>query len=154
MLTDEEQVELWRAVRARGRRARSSPAPAPTTPRHTVDAVPRGRPPPASTACWSVTPYYNRPSQAGIEAHFRAVAAATELPVMLYDIPVRTGRKIDTEVLVRLAHEVPNDRRRSRTPPATRPRRPGSSPAPPTASRSTAATTPSPCRCSPSARSA
>ena len=56
----------------------------------------------------SVTPYYNRPSQAGIEAHFRAVAAATELPVLIYDIPVRTGRKVTTEVLARLAREVPN----------------------------------------------
>ncbi len=56
----------------------------------------------------SVTPYYNRPSQAGIEAHFRAVAAATELPVVIYDIPVRTGRKVATETLVRLAREVPN----------------------------------------------
>lgn len=56
----------------------------------------------------SVTPYYNRPSQAGIEAHFRAVAAATELPVILYDIPVRTGRKIDNAVLTRLARDVPN----------------------------------------------
>ena len=55
-----------------------------------------------------VTPYYNRPSQAGIEAHFRAVAAATELPVILYDIPVRTGRKVGSELLLRLAHEVPN----------------------------------------------
>ena len=55
-----------------------------------------------------VTPYYNRPSQQGLEAHFRAVAAATELPVVLYDIPVRTGRKISTELLVRLVHEVPN----------------------------------------------
>lgn len=56
----------------------------------------------------SVTPYYNRPSQAGIEGHFRAVAAATELPVLIYDIPVRTGRKVTTEVLARLAREVPN----------------------------------------------
>ena len=56
----------------------------------------------------AVTPYYNRPSQAGIEAHFRAVAEATDLPVMLYDIPVRSGRKIAHEVLVRLAREVPN----------------------------------------------
>jgi 4-hydroxy-tetrahydrodipicolinate synthase len=55
-----------------------------------------------------VTPYYNRPSQAGIEAHFRAVAAATDLPVLLYDIPVRAGRKIATEVMWRLAEEVPN----------------------------------------------
>ena len=50
-----------------------------------------------------VTPYYNRPSQAGIEAHFRTVAAATDRPVILYDIPVRTGRKIETETLLRLS---------------------------------------------------
>jgi 4-hydroxy-tetrahydrodipicolinate synthase len=56
----------------------------------------------------AVGPYYNRPSQAGIEAHLRAIAAATELPVVIYDIPVRTGRKIATSTLVRLAHEVPN----------------------------------------------
>jgi len=56
----------------------------------------------------SVTPYYNRPSQAGLEAHFRAVAAATELPVVIYDIPGRTGRKVDTETILRLAHDVAN----------------------------------------------
>jgi 4-hydroxy-tetrahydrodipicolinate synthase len=55
-----------------------------------------------------VCPYYNRPSQAGIEAHFRAIAAATDLPVVLYDIPVRTGRKIDTTTIVRLAGDVHN----------------------------------------------
>ncbi len=52
--------------------------------------------------------YYNRPSQAGLAAHFRACAAATYLPVVLYDIPVRTGRKIATETMAALAHEVPN----------------------------------------------
>jgi 4-hydroxy-tetrahydrodipicolinate synthase len=51
----------------------------------------------------SVTPYYNRPSQLGLVNHFRAVADATDLPVMLYDIPGRTGRKIDTENLLALA---------------------------------------------------
>lgn len=55
-----------------------------------------------------VTPYYNRPNQASLNAHFRAVAAATEVPVILYDIPVRTGRKIDTEVILELAQDVPN----------------------------------------------
>ena len=55
-----------------------------------------------------VTPYYNRPSPAGIAAHFEAVAAATDLPVLLYDIPVRTGRRVGTELLARLGTEVPN----------------------------------------------
>ena len=55
-----------------------------------------------------VGPYYSRPSQAGIEAHFRAIADTTHLPVIVYDIPVRTGRKIAGEVLVRLANEVDN----------------------------------------------
>ena len=55
----------------------------------------------------AVTPYYNRPSQAGLEAHFRQVAAACNLPVILYDIPGRTGRKIDTATILRLAEDVP-----------------------------------------------
>jgi len=50
-----------------------------------------------------VTPYYNKPPQAGIEAHFRAIADATELPVMLYDIPGRTGVPIESDTIVRLA---------------------------------------------------
>ena len=56
----------------------------------------------------AVTPYYNRPSQAGIEGHMRAVCAATTLPVVLYDIPVRTGRKMSTPLLLKLAREVSN----------------------------------------------
>lgn len=55
-----------------------------------------------------VCPYYNRPSQAGIAAHFAAVAGATDLPVMVYDIPVRTGRKIATPTILELAREVAN----------------------------------------------
>ena len=56
----------------------------------------------------SVTPYYNRPPQSGLTAHFSRIAAATELPVMLYDIPVRSGKKIETETLLELAHTVSN----------------------------------------------
>ena len=50
-----------------------------------------------------VTPYYSLPPQDAIEAHMKAVASATDLPCILYDIPHRTGRPIETETLLRLA---------------------------------------------------
>ena len=56
----------------------------------------------------SLCPFYSRPSQSGIEAHFRAIAEACDLPQIIYDIPKRTGRKVSTELLVRLAHDVSN----------------------------------------------
>jgi 4-hydroxy-tetrahydrodipicolinate synthase len=105
-LTESEELVLFRTVRD----AVSVPVIAGAGSNSTASAVEQTKR--ASElgvdAILSVTPYYNRPSQAGLEAHFRAVAAATELPVVLYDIPGRTGRKIDTDTLLRLAHEVPN----------------------------------------------
>ncbi len=56
----------------------------------------------------TLCPFYNRPSQAGIEAHFRAIAEACALPQIIYDIPKRTGRKVETDLLVHLAHDVSN----------------------------------------------
>ncbi|MCP9946264.1 4-hydroxy-tetrahydrodipicolinate synthase [Streptomyces somaliensis] len=50
-----------------------------------------------------VPPYYSRPPQAAVEAHFRRVADATGLPVMLYDIPGRTGTRIEPDTVLRLA---------------------------------------------------
>ena len=64
---------------------------------------------PGSSPCARTTTGRRRP---GIEAHLRAIAAATELPVVVYDIPIRTGRKIATDVLVRLANEVAQRPRR------------------------------------------
>lgn len=55
-----------------------------------------------------VAPYYNRPPQSGIYAHIRAVAESSNLPVVVYDIPVRTGRKIATATLLQLARDVSN----------------------------------------------
>lgn len=56
----------------------------------------------------SVTGYYNRPSQRGLDGHFRAVAACTDLPIMLYNIPARTANEIAPETLLTLATEVEN----------------------------------------------
>lgn len=49
-----------------------------------------------------VTPYYNKPPQSGVAAHFRAIADATDLPVMMYDIPHRTGIPIESDTIVSL----------------------------------------------------
>lgn len=105
-LTDDEQVEVWRVVRA----AVDVPIIAGSGTNDTRHAAELTAQADAAgmDAVLIVTPYYNRPSQAGLEAHFRHVAAATRLPVMLYDIPIRTGRKISTEVMLRLVREVPN----------------------------------------------
>jgi 4-hydroxy-tetrahydrodipicolinate synthase len=54
-------------------------------------------------ALMAVAPYYNRPPQEGLIAHFHAIADATELPLLTYDIPKRTGVAIETETLVRIA---------------------------------------------------
>lgn len=56
----------------------------------------------------AVGPYYNRPPQSGLEGHITAMANATTLPVVVYDIPARTGRKISTQTLAKLANTVPN----------------------------------------------
>jgi 4-hydroxy-tetrahydrodipicolinate synthase len=50
-----------------------------------------------------VTPYYSKPPQAGILAHFRTIADATDLPIVVYDIPARTGTAIETDTMIALA---------------------------------------------------
>lgn len=55
-----------------------------------------------------VAPYYNKPSQEGLFHHFKAIAEATKLPVMIYNIPGRTSILIDPKTTIRLANEVPN----------------------------------------------
>lgn len=56
----------------------------------------------------SVTPYYNKPTQKGLELHFRAVAAQSPLPLIIYNVPGRTGVNMSAETTLKLAHEVPN----------------------------------------------
>lgn len=106
VLNDAERMDLWRAV-----------AEAVTVPviagagtndtRHSIELA-RAAGEAGADAVLAVTPYYNRPSQAGIFDHFSAVAGATHLPVILYDIPVRTGRRIAPDTMLRLAAEVTN----------------------------------------------
>ena len=59
-------------------------------------------------AILSVAPYYNRPTQAGLYAHFKEVAAATKLPIVLYNVPSRTGCNILPETVCKLAHDCKN----------------------------------------------
>lgn len=56
----------------------------------------------------SVCPYYNRPSQEGLYQHFKAIAGATKLPVVLYNVPGRTGVNLKAETTVRLARDCDN----------------------------------------------
>lgn len=61
-----------------------------------------------ATAILSAAPYYNKPSQEGLYLHYRAIAEAAALPVILYNVPARTGRNLEARTTLRLAHEVPN----------------------------------------------
>jgi 4-hydroxy-tetrahydrodipicolinate synthase len=105
-LTEGEKLDLWRAVSE----AVTIPVVAGTGSNDTAETVDltRRAGDTGAAGVLVVGPYYNRPPQAGIEAHLRAVAAATTLPVMVYDVPSRTGRRIAHDVLVRVATDVPN----------------------------------------------
>jgi 4-hydroxy-tetrahydrodipicolinate synthase len=59
-------------------------------------------------AVLSVVPYYNKPSQEGLYQHFKALATATEMPIILYNVPSRTGTNLAANTTLRLAHEFGN----------------------------------------------
>lgn len=61
-----------------------------------------------AAAVLSAAPYYNKPSQEGIFQHYKAVAEASPKPVILYNVPGRTGRNMSAATTIRLAHEVAN----------------------------------------------
>jgi len=100
---DEEKVELIKAVVAAvGNRARVIAGAGNNDTLHSVELAKQA----ANAGAHGllvVTPYYNKPPQAGVLAHFKAVADATELPVMVYDIPGRAGIAIETPTLIELA---------------------------------------------------
>ncbi|MCQ9165611.1 MULTISPECIES: 4-hydroxy-tetrahydrodipicolinate synthase [unclassified Arthrobacter] len=102
-LTDEENLGMFQAVLdAVGDRARVIAGTGTNDTRHSISLSRRA----AALGVHGlliVTPYYNKPSQAGIQAHFTAIADSTDLPVMLYDIPGRAGVPIATETIIKLA---------------------------------------------------
>ncbi|MBP2702806.1 4-hydroxy-tetrahydrodipicolinate synthase [Microbispora sp. RL4-1S] len=101
--TDEEKERILRAVlEAVGDRAVVIAGAGTYDTRHSVELA-RTAERAGAHALLVVCPYYNRPPQEGVLRHFTAVADATGLPVMLYDIPVRTGVPIAADTLLRLA---------------------------------------------------
>jgi 4-hydroxy-tetrahydrodipicolinate synthase len=101
--SDSEQEALLRAViEAVGGRATVVAGVGTNDTRHTIELAAVAEKAGAD-ALLVVTPYYSKPPQSGLLAHFRAVADATGLPVMLYDIPGRSGVPIQVETMLRLA---------------------------------------------------
>ncbi|HUR73729.1 MAG TPA: 4-hydroxy-tetrahydrodipicolinate synthase [Sporichthya sp.] len=101
--TDAEKEQLLRAVvEAVGDRASVVAGVGTNDTRHTIELA-RQAEKAGAGGLLVVTPYYNKPPQAGLAAHFSAVADATGLPVILYDIPARSGVPIATDTLLRLA---------------------------------------------------
>jgi 4-hydroxy-tetrahydrodipicolinate synthase len=101
--TDDEKGRLVRAVlEAVGDRAQVVAGVGTNDTRHTIELA-RQAEAAGAHGLLVVTPYYSKPPQAGLHRHFTAVADATALPVMVYDIPARTGVPVQTETLVRLA---------------------------------------------------
>ncbi|MFF9014269.1 4-hydroxy-tetrahydrodipicolinate synthase [Streptomyces sp. NPDC014870] len=101
--TDAEKAALIEAVRAAVGPGPSVVAGVGTSDtRHTAELA-RQAEKAGADGLLVVTPYYSRPPQAAVEAHFVKVAEATDLPVMLYDIPGRTGTRIEPATMLRLA---------------------------------------------------
>jgi 4-hydroxy-tetrahydrodipicolinate synthase len=101
--SDQEKVRIIQAVReAVGDRARIVAGVGTNDTAHTIECAKQAEAAGAD-GLLVVTPYYNKPPQDGLRAHFTAVADATGLPNMLYDIPARSGVEIRSETLIALA---------------------------------------------------
>lgn len=102
-LTDEEKLELFRAVVSEvGGRATVVAGTGTNDTRHSVELTKEAEKL-GVDAIMAVVPYYNRPPQEGLYEHFKAIAESTSLPVMLYNIPSRTGAGLAPETVARLA---------------------------------------------------
>jgi 4-hydroxy-tetrahydrodipicolinate synthase len=102
-LTDEEKIRLWELAVAETRRDATIVAGTGTyDTRHSVELTERATEI-GVDAMLVVTPYYNRPNRRGIKAHFETVAAATDRPIVVYNIPSRTTTDIPNDLLAELA---------------------------------------------------
>ncbi|WP_104118223.1 4-hydroxy-tetrahydrodipicolinate synthase [Arthrobacter sp. B1805] len=102
-LEDSEKEDLYRVVAETvGDRARVIAGTGTNHTSHSVEMARRAERAGAH-AQLVVTPYYNKPTQSGVLAHFHAVAEASDLPIMIYDIPGRSAIPITTETMLRLA---------------------------------------------------
>lgn len=106
-LHPEEQHKIIRRVVERVRGRVPVIAGAGTNSTEEAIALARAAEQAGADAILSVTPYYNRPTQEGVYRHFRAIAEAVRLPVILYNVPSRTGCHLEVGTVLRLA-EVPN----------------------------------------------
>jgi 4-hydroxy-tetrahydrodipicolinate synthase len=105
-LTDDEKYRLWEIGVAECGDATVIAGTGSNDTRHTVELTERATEI-GVDAVLAVTPYYNKPNRRGLLAHYRAVAASTDLPIVLYNIPSRTALDIPNELLAELA-EIPN----------------------------------------------
>jgi 4-hydroxy-tetrahydrodipicolinate synthase len=107
-LTDEEKLELFRlAVEHAAGRCRIIAGTGSNDTAHSIHLTKEAEKI-GVDGILLVAPYYNRPTQRGLYQHFRSIAEATRLPVMLYNVPKRTGVNLEADTVIRLAHDVPN----------------------------------------------
>jgi len=108
-LSNQEKLALLEAV-VEVAHARGAPVIAGTTTYNTAESVELSREAAhvGVDGILGTVPYYNNPPQEGLFQHFRAIARAVDLPVILYNIPARSPRNMDSSTTLRLAREVPN----------------------------------------------
>ncbi len=107
LLTDDEKERLWAAVKEELGDTATVVAGAGTNDTHHSIGLAKRAERAGADAILAVVPYYLRPSQEGIYQHFRAIAESTSLPVIVYNVPSRTGVNATVETLLRIA-ELPN----------------------------------------------
>lgn len=105
-LTDDEKITLWEVVSS----AVTVPVIAGSGSNDTLHSIHMTKKAKEVGVAGAllVTPYYNRPPQSGLLGHFEVVASATDLPVIIYDIPIRTGREVAHDTLIELINRCPN----------------------------------------------